>query len=210
MIDSLTIDLVGIKEYMTLDTEYYVKVLKREITKEIPVTRFAEFYLTADFAHFCSTSHPVILLRPFKFVSKKTSFIIDPVLDVEGYLYGEFSMYTPPVVNAILDLINTDINDPIVVIGNGIGMHLARELKKLNLQVILLSHKQKNELAIYESKNYPIVNCSLSEINCETCVLNLCSNPKQLNELTIKYLIDNIKQSVENFFNVGEAVLSKT
>ena len=134
---------------------------------------------------------PSIVLRPY------SSYVVfkNPICDLEGYhtYFNSGSVFVPPVVKAIISSI--DLNETsYTIVGSGIGIYLASELKKLNMNLELITHNELRLLTKEEIISKRIINCSRASV--DGCLINLCDNPSNISKETVKNLFFNIERAL--------------
>ena len=137
---------------------------------------------------------PTVVIRPF---SRYVSFA-HPGLDLEGYAtyFSGHGVHVPPVVSAILTHLEETggLRGHHRVVGSGIGIYLAAEMKKRGTVVTLMSHRQLLDRFHERGGLDPeegIVNCS--RVSVPGCVVNLSDNPREISRLTVQYLFRNLR-----------------
>ena len=117
---------------------------------------------------------------------------------LEGYAtyFSGHGVHVPPVVSAILTHLEETggLRGHHRVVGSGIGIYLAAEMKKRGTVVTLMSHRQLLDRFHERGGLDPeegIVNCS--RVSVPGCVVNLSDNPREISRLTVQYLFGNLR-----------------
>lgn len=167
----------------------YIKSIIR-YNKKVLDSQF-DFQIKTNNQSFAKTNicHPSVILRPYDSVVVFTN----PFFDLEGYhTYFSGGLFTPPVVKAIISNLDLTINN-FTIVGSGIGMYLAMELKKLKKSLRLISHNDLLLMKKDEVVSNNVINCS--RISVDGCLINLCDNPLEISKSTVVNLFNNIEIS---------------